>query len=512
MYAKEWFAPMSLIENPYFWVDGYKFCHADQYPEGTEWMVENWTARKSRIEGVEHVVFFGLQGVLGELTHKWEKDFFNKPIEEILQDYDNHVFGLFGKTNPGVVKKAKKVGTRRIRALHSLGYWPIKIKALPEGTFVPIGVPMFSIECTLPQFAWFSGYLETQLSSYIWGIITAATIANIYSRILTPFAEETGDVSKVFYQAGDFSMRGMMGAEVARRVGSGHLVFFGSSATVPARGFLRVFYNAPEDVAANVPSTEHTVMCCYGENEENAYTEIITVRYPDGNVSIVSDTYDLWGVVDNVLPKIKRKIIEREGKVVIRPDSGDPVKIICGDPDSENETIRKGIIERLYEIFGGTVNSKGYKELNVKIGVVYGDSITPARARAICEGLKAKGFATTNILLGIGSYTYQYVTRDTFGFALKATAAKINGEFKKIQKRPATDNENFKKSLKGMFAVVEEEGKLRVIDGLTPETYKEYEERDLLKVVFEDGKFLRKESFTTIRERAAEQSKKIYAA
>lgn len=202
--------------------------------------------------------------------------------------------------------------------------------------------------------------------------------------------------------------------------------------------------------------------------------------------------------------------MNREGKVIIRPDSGEPVDIICGDKDSDRDTIRKGIVERLFELFGGTINSKGYKELDSHIGVVYGDSITPDRAKRICDKLVNKGFASTNIILGIGSYTYQYVTRDTFGFALKGTAEIVNGKFKAIQKRPATDTGNFKKSQKGIVAVVFSENDYRLIDNLTPETVKNLDKENLLKDFFVDGKFAYTHTFDKIKERLAKDSKRIY--
>ena len=495
------------LYNPIFWTDGYKLCHKDQYPSGTEWVYETWTPRMSRIEGVNHVVFYGLQGVLKELTEMFDDYFFAGDIEEIMDHYKALVMDVFGRTNP---EFAKTIDTTHIRQLHSLGYLPIKIKALKEGTFTPIGVPMFTIENTLPEFFWLPGYLESQLSSYVWSPMTSATIADKYKRILVEYANITSDPSKVFTQAGDFSMRGMSAPEASLRVSGGHLLSFSGSATISARNYLMRYYNANSDVVGYTPSTEHSVMCSYGEDEYSAYKHLITNVYPSGNVSIVSDTYDLWNVVDNVLPLLKEEIMNRNGKIVIRPDSGDPVDILCGDSDSENETVKKGIVQRLYEIFGGTVNEKGFIELDPHIGVIYGDSITPDRTLQICERLKAKGFATTNTNLGVGSYTYQYNTRDTFGFALKGTAEICNGEFKMIQKRPATDTGNFKKSQKGIVVVVERDGELVLIDGLTPEQEKEFEGINLLEDFYIDGEFVRTSDFQEIRERVANESDRVY--
>lgn len=496
----------AMSKNPILWTDGYKLCHKDQYPVNTNWVYETWTPRMSRVEGIKHVVFFGLQGAMAEIVESFNDHFFSMPEEKVISEYEEAVHSIFALTNPHF---AKTHSSSHIRALHRLGYLPIKIKALDEGTLVPIGVPMFTIENTIPDFFWLPGYLEAQLSSYIWSPMTAATIANLYKRILTEYAEKSGDVRKVFTQAGDFSMRGMGTPETAYRTSGGHLLSFGGSATVSVREYLKAYYGAQKEIVTYTPSTEHSVMCSYGEDEVEAFRHLITNVYPSGSISIVSDTYDLWNVVDNVLPQLKDVIMNRDGKVVIRPDSGEPVDIICGDASSENETIRKGIIERLFELFGGTINDKGYKELDVHIGVVYGDSITPDRAKRICEGLVNKGFASTNTNLGIGSFTYQYVTRDTFGFALKGTAEIINGHFKAIQKRPATDTGHFKTSQKGMVAVVYDNDYL-LIDNLNPETEKELGDKNLLKETFVDGKFVRKQTFENVRQLLANESERVY--
>lgn len=497
----------AMSKNPILWTDGYKLCHKDQYPAKTNWVYETWTPRMSRVEGVTHVVFFGLQGAMAEMADSFNRHFFTKTEDEVISEYEDAIQNIFSATNSNF---AKTHTSDHIRALHRLGYLPLKIKALDEGTLVPIGVPMFTIENTHPDFFWLPGYLETQLSSYIWSPMTSATIADLYKRILTNYANKTSDVSKVFNQAGDFSMRGMSSPESAYRTAGGHLLSFGGSATVSVREYLKIFYAAKDDVLTYTPSTEHSVMCSYGEEEVEAFRYLITEVYPSGNISIVSDTYDLWNVVDNVLPQLKKIIMSRDGKVIIRPDSGEPVDIICGDPNSERETVCKGIVERLFEIFGGTSNTKGYKELDSHIGVVYGDSITPDRAKRICEGLMNKGFASTNTALGIGSYTYQYVTRDTFGFALKGTAEEIDGKFKAIQKRPATDTGNFKKSQKGMVAVVYEDGDYRLIDNLNPDTVKELDGKNLLTDFFVDGKFIRTHTFNEIRERLNNESERVY--
>lgn len=496
-----------MSKNPILWTDGYKLCHKDQYPAGTQWVYETWTPRMSRINGINHVVFWGLQGALAQIVQNFATNFFAKPEEEIIKEYEEAIQEVFKCSNPHFAQTHK---SEHIKDLHRLAYLPIKIKALEEGALVPIGVPMFTIENTHPDFFWLPGYLETLLSSFIWSPMTAATIGNLYHRILSTYAYKTSDIDKVATQAGDFSMRGMSSPESAYRTAAGHLLSFNVSATISVRNYLKAYYAAQNDVLTYTPSTEHSVMCSYGEDELQAFKHLITNVYPTGNISIVSDTYDLWNVVDNILPQLKDLILNRSGKVIIRPDSGNPVDIICGDQSANEETVRKGIVERLYEIFGGTINAKGFKELDPHIGVVYGDSITPERAKNICEGLMNKGFASTNTALGIGSYTYQYVTRDTFGFALKGTAEIVNGEFKAIQKRPATDTGNFKKSQKGMVAVLFDDNEYRLVDNLNPISSEELEDKNLLKETFVNGEFVRQQSFDEIKEKLKSESKRVY--
>jgi len=199
----------------------------------------------------------------------------------------------------------------------------------------------------------------------------------------------------------------------------------------------------------------------------------------------------------------------RNGKVLIRPDSGDPVKVICGDPDSKDESVRKGLIQRLSEIFGATKNNKGYLELSPQIGAIYGDGITTEVMEEVCRQLKDKGFATTNINYGIGSQAYQLNTRDTFGFALKATAAIINSDFKMLQKKPKTEGTFNKTSQKGMVAVIQGEHDLELVDELTPEQEANYE-GNMFETIYENGKLTRFQTFDEIREIVAAESRRVY--
>lgn len=200
--------------------------------------------------------------------------------------------------------------------------------------------------------------------------------------------------------------------------------------------------------------------------------------------------------INKYIPALKNEIKSREGKVVLRPDSGDPVLIICGNPNGKHEAEKKGVVELLWDTFGGKVNDKGYKELPPYIGAIYGDSITVERAKKICEGLKLKGFASTNVVLGIGSFTYQYNTRDTFGFAMKATYGEVNGKGREIFKDPITDD-GTKKSAKGLLQIVKIDETYHLNDSVSWEDEKKGE----LVEVFRDGKLLVDQSLREIRQR-----------
>jgi nicotinamide phosphoribosyltransferase len=299
-------------------------------------------------------------------------------------------------------------------------------------------------------------------------------------------------------------MRGHASIESATVSGAAHLLSFTGTDTIPAIDFLEEFYMAGGIfVGGSVPATEHSVMCFGGEkSERETFRRMITEVYPKGIVSIVSDTWDYWAVLTDILPSLKNEIFARDGKVVVRPDSGDPVKIICGDPEAAvGSPAYEGTAQLLWKHFGGTVNSKGYRQLTSKIGMIYGDSITLDRANQICEGLKRQGFASTNIVFGIGSFTYQYVTRDTFGFAIKATAGMIDGEEVHVSKNPKTDN-GLKKSARGFLTIERDDtGKLVLHDELS------YQESlgGLLDTVFVDGVLIGEESLGIIRERVKSQ-------
>lgn len=488
--------------NPMLLCDFYKIGHIYQYPKGTEFIYSTWTPRGSRIKGVEKAVFYGLQGLIKEyLIEYFNDNFFNVHIKDILDEYRETLRECLFIEEPV---------TDHIEALHEIGYLPIKITSVEEGTLVPMRVPMFTVENTIPEFFWLTNSLETLISTEMWPSITVATIACKLRKIFDEYALKTvGNTDGVEYQAHDFSMRGMSSIGHSSKAGGGHLLFFNGTDTIPAIHYVKKYYNADikaGNTGCSIPATEHSVQCAnmpYDEDETQTFKRLVTEVYPNGLVSIVSDTNDFWSNITNVLPELKDIILKRDGKVVIRPDSGDPVKIICGDEDSKISYIKKGLIEVLWDIFGGSETDKGYKLLDSHIGAIYGDSITIDRAKDICKGLEEKGFASTNVVLGIGSYSYNCVTRDTFCQAFKSTYAVINGEEKFLSKNPMTDD-GTKKSQKGLVAVLPpESGKTGCDDifyihkldkkrkGMIP--------NDMLKPIFEDGVLLNEVSFEDIK-------------
>lgn len=489
---------MRGIINPIHFSDFYKTDHRRQYPKGTTLVYSNMTARGSRIEDIDHVIFFGLQYFMKEyLQFQFDVHFFNLPKLKAIESYKRRLDTSLG-TNA--------VSMDHIEALHDLGCLPVRIKAVPEGTSVPMRVPFLTIENTHPDFFWVTNFLETLMSNVLWHPITAATIAAQYRSIFEAYAHMTSDMPEFAqWQGHDFSMRGHSSLESSCVSGAAHLLSFTGTDTIPAIDFLEEYYNADssiELIGASVPATEHSVMCFGGETSEyDTFYRMITEVYPSGIVSIVSDTWDYWKVLTEILPALKDTIMKRDGKVVIRPDSGDPLKVICGDYQAvEGSPEHKGTAQLLWETFGGTINSKGYRQLDRHVGMIYGDSITMERATNISYLLKTKGFASTNMVYGIGSYTYQHVTRDTFGLAVKATAGVIEGKEMHVFKCPKTDS-GIKKSAKGWISVVydPEIETLKMIDELYPNDPRMKE--SLLVPVFENGNLLVDHKLSDIRER-----------
>jgi nicotinamide phosphoribosyltransferase len=484
--------------NPLLLTDGYKTGHHQQYPKGTTLVYSNFTPRSNKYapRGCNEVVVFGTQMVMQQLHEAFQNDFFSKPKDEVCGEMKRELSMYLGTDYE----------VSHFEALHDLGYLPIQVKSLPEGTKVPMKVPVLTIHNTHPDFYWITNYLETILSNLLWKPMTSATIAHQYRKVLTKWMEKTDKERAWFidWQGHDFSMRGMDSVDAVISSGLGHLTSFLGSDSLPTIYGARKYYGAEGMVCGSVNATEHSVMCAGGKEDEVETFRRLLDTYPTGILSVVSDTWDLWKVCTEHIVALKEEILARDGKLVIRPDSGDPVDIICGKTKDEFSIItpskeeQKGVIELLWDVFGGTVNEQGYKVLDSHIGAIYGDSITIDRAEEICSRLEAKGFTSTNIVLGVGSFTYQYNTRDTFGFAMKATYVEVDFEGREIFKDPITDD-GTKKSATGLLAVFKNEhnGSYELHDRCNWET----ENKGELVTIYLDGKIQDKVTLNQIRER-----------
>jgi nicotinamide phosphoribosyltransferase len=483
--------------NPLLLTDGYKTGHHQQYPKGTTKVYSNFTPRSNKYapKGCDKVVSFGQQMSIQMLHDLFKEHFFSKPKHEVCGEMQREL-SLYLGTDYDV---------SHIEALHDLGYLPIKVKIIREGRRVPMRVPVLTIVNTVPEFYWVTNYLETILSNLMWKPMTSATIAYQYRQVLEKWAKKTDPANLAFvdFQGHDFSMRGLDSAEATISSGLGHLTSFLGTDSLPAIHGARKYYGETGFVCASVPATEHSVMCAGGHETEMETFKRLLETYPKGILSVVSDTWDLWKVCTEYLPALKEQILARDGKLVIRPDSGDPVEILCGLSEARmnaeglvpESPASKGVIELLWDTFGGTVNEQGYKVLDPHIGAIYGDSITIDRADEICRRLEAKGFASTNVVLGIGSFTYQYNTRDTFGFAMKATYVEVNGEGREIFKDPITDD-GVKKSAKGLLCVTDIDGELVLSDMVDWD----HENMGELQLLYEDGVFHNTTTLTEVRE------------
>lgn len=560
--------------------DVYKSGHVYQYPSATEYLMFNLTPRSDKWFNsplaIDGVVAFGIQRFVKDyLIDHWNATFFERDKKEAIDEILEVMNGVLGKD---------AIGREHWEALHDLGYLPVEVYAVEEGTVVPMRVPMIVFQNTVSGFHWVAGYLEDAFSAEIWKACTIATIALHYKRICKKWADLTCDNDlHLPYQCHDFAMRGMSGFTDDAFNAVGHLTSFKGTDSFPAVYTAKRIYGQSypiSDIGSSVPATEHSVMCANiaweGGNELieeerrfkgelQTFRRFLTETYPTGIASVVSDTYNFWRTVSEILPALRKEIMERDGKLVIRPDSGDPVHIVTGYKAIHLECAKKvyyehlskleasdtmlnavlnmkleninygiagwllsegyemvvdredfevadtvmlknaymvgsanvvtrpvaeidGAIKTLYNIFGGTINSKGFKVLDEHIGLIYGDSITLERANEILKRLYEMGFASSNVVFGVGSYTYQYMTRDTFAFAVKATLASIGGKEIMLAKDPKTDS-GVKKSAFGGVAPMRDGDKLKAVDGYGFQSFADVLDHPAcaLRLVFSDS-------------------------
>jgi nicotinamide phosphoribosyltransferase len=549
-----------FVTPPQYEADGYKVGHPLMICPNTSREYFTWIPRSIKYmpKGIKKIMSSGQQIMVRYLHSSWQEHFFDKPIAEAHRFTKDMGKYLMMEYNFDGFEK-----------LHKLGYLPIKIKALPEGMFTKPNIPHMTGITTTDDFAFLGLYLETQISKLSWQCPTAATIGYQFKKNAVEWVKKT-DPEMLWladFLCHDFHSRGG-NPYTSIAVGLGHAMSNKGSDTLNVIPASRYYYDFDEnDVPIySVNASEHSVTCTgifYYEdllrtgqldNEIEWYYSFKDVpsvgsvnspdylaiaecsnlrdwllKFPKGILSVVSDTMDLWKLITHILPRLKNLIMAREGKLVIRPDSGDPVDITCGlntkskefkenwlNTTLGNNGEYEGVIELLWNIFGGETTSTGYKRLDSHIGAIYGDSINLERQIAIYTRLAAKGFAATNIVLGIGSFTYVMLTRDSAGYAAKGAwfetkeffrtvkndeGQVIDTEFHikqfNIYKDPITDD-GTKKSLKGFCAVFLDENNEAFVQ---TECSEELEDSGELKTIYEDGKFYNQTTLEEIRER-----------
>lgn len=489
---------MSRRVNPLTRTDVYKLGHMCQYRPGTEFVYSYLQARCPQRtpykdpdhESFDQVVFYGLQYYL--------KEYLSQPLEPWMAEDFFETYRQVLDQEPSEDVKQK------IRGLCELGYWPVHIKAVPEGTVLPVKNVLLTICNTLPEYYWCVGFIESLLLK-VWYPITVASCSFQYRQLVDRLYDETVDEDLHFlkdFACHDFGFRSDSSEEGAALSGVAHQLSFVGSDTLPSLAFARDYYNAtPGEVMKSVPASEHSVMCSFGREDELASFNHLLDLYPTGIVSIVSDTYDIYNVLTDFMVRLKDRILSRDGKVVIRPDSGNPEHIICGNPDAPfGSPEYLGAVRLLDRVFGSSFNSKGYKVLNPKIGLIYGDGMYYARYKRTLNKLKDMGYAASNLVIGVGGILRNH-SRDTLGFALKATCVKNNGEYIEIEKSPVTDLG--KKSHKGLLRLDRVGDDWVTTDQVAPDV----ESGGELVSVFRNGKLLIEHHFSDIRSRVQESSR-----
>lgn len=458
--------------------DAYKYSHYNLYVPGT---TKIYSYLESRGGMFDETVFYGLQYFLKEYLQGVA---FTKADVDEAEDTLNQVFG-----RPGVFKREN---FDYILQQHG-GKLPVRIKAVPEGSVVPVKNVLLSIENTDPKCYWLTNFLETLLMQ-VWYPSTVATLSREIKKTVTRYFELTADEDSygaIDFVLNDFGLRGVSSVESGALGGSAHLINFMGSDTVYACTFARKYYNAKKTYGMSVPATEHSIMTLLGAEGERKVFEHVLDAYPQGILSCVSDSYNIFNAVENLWGgELKEKVMQRNGALVIRPDSGDPVK-----------TLLK-VFDILLDKFGFTVNQKGYKVLPDQVRVIQGDGVDYDSIGLIYQQLTAHGIAAQNLVLGMGGALLQKVNRDTQKFALKCAYAEVNGAGINVKKSPVEMNENgeiissFKTSKSGRLKLIETENGLQTVSEAETGI-------DLLETVFENGTITREFTFEEIRERAA---------
>lgn len=449
--------------------DSYKISHWRQYPPKTEVIYSFFESRGGKYP---EVTFFGLQYILKKYLEGVVVT--QEDIEEAAEDFALH-FGdetLFNRE-----------GWERIVNVHG-GKLPVVIRAIPEGTTVPGHNVMLTIENTDPELPWVTNYVETLLSQ-VWYPSTVATQSRQMRKLILRYLRETGDPSLIDFKLHDFGFRGSTSVESAGIGGAAHLVSFKGTDTLQATRVARKYYY--ERMAGfSIPAAEHSTITSWGkEHEADAYENMLK-QFPEGTIAVVSDSFDvfkacrdLWG------KKLKDQVLERNGVLVVRPDSGDPPTVVVK------------VLNILGEVFGYTLNTKGYKVLNPKVRVIQGDGIDYEMIGLILEAVKQASWSADNIAFGSGGGLLQKVDRDTEKFAFKCSAAQVGGIWRDVMKDPITDPG--KRSKAGRMALIKMDGEFWTVSEHEAANHNIPNE---LVEVFRDGELLVDQTFAEIRELA----------
>lgn len=458
------------MENIIVKTDSYKASHGAQYPPGTTKII---SYLESRGGIYPETVFFGLQYILKK--HLAGQVVTQEKLEFAKTFWKNH----FGRE----IFQADM--WQHIIDNHG-GKLPIKIKAVPEGTVVPVKNVLMTIENTDPVCFPLTNFLETILMQ-IWYPITIATNSREIKKTILKYLNETGDPSLIGFQLHDFGYRGVSSSETAGIGAASHLVNFMGTDTV-AGIILAMEYYHSEMVGFSIPASEHSTITSWGkEGEMKAYKNLLEV-YPEGLVACVSDSFDIFNACGNIWgTQLKDMITTRNGKLVIRPDSGDPVEV------------NRKLLHILWDKFGGSVNEKGYKVLHPNVGIIQGDGIDHDMVKRILEMMKEEGFSANNMAFGSGGGLLQKFDRDTLKFAIKCSCAVINGEEVNVQKDPITSSG--KKSKAGRLKLVQANGFFRTASSKEDADFESLP--DSMVTVFENGDLIVDDNFSDIRERAS---------
>lgn len=461
---------MTNYNNILLDTDSYKVSMWKQYPPGTEYVSSYIEARKNPWT---QVTFFGLQHLLEELA---------TPITAEDVDFADKVWTAQGLP-------FNREGWMGIVEKHG-GRLPLKIQAAPEGARMQHGNVLVQVVNTDPEFFWLTTWVETKLMR-VWYPTTVASLSATIRDMIRERLEQTADDPdfELPFKLHDFGARGVSSAESASIGGAAHLVNFMGTDTGVALMHAMNYYNAPmSGTGASIPASEHSTITSWGrENEVDAFKNMLD-KFGAGLVACVSDSYDIYNATKNLWgDALKQRIVDMDGMLVVRPDSGDP------------ETVPLEVIKLLDEAFGHTVNTKGYKVLN-HVRVIQGDGINQDSIAVIMQSLIDEGYSISNIAFGMGGALLQGVNRDTMGFAMKASAAMINGVWTDVFKDPVTDTG--KRSKKGRLALIEQDGELQTVreDALVGDL--RYPGVNKLQTVFKNGKILVKEDWSNVVARA----------